>query len=582
MTPTSAADTRTPDSDSISTELPTMTDRQTSSDPVVTPIACSGRSLSRLANLSLLPLACILLLTSIALGCGGGGGGGGDGGGGDGGGGDGSPRPPCDMSLVAGVYETPVFFSSNERLNGCYRFPENCIDGIDNDGDGLVDCNDPDCAQFEHCDPTGRFDVVRLLPQPGDNSYLDVNSYKAAGMPWLIRDNDLFPAQGPWLELIYVPPTSNFMGCNPNSPGNQVTCFPGSYPAHEAGVSKGFYIGRHEVTQGIWEFTGRPNPSAYPLGGFSDEHPVESVTWTAARNFAIEEGYRLPTEAEWEIACRGGTKSDFSFDDLFAAPDYANYDFNWGAPRQVGSYLANPFDLFDMHGNVEEWVEDRYDSGYYVSAPVWDPTGPSEASGITQRVARGGTCFDPIFYISSHVRDPKDPGQVSGGRGFRVARTPPVSIPPLCLGNVAYDPTVGGEIYLGWNAIYDWTGTLTLEVDGTATYRQVRKLRPGVDPYPDPENPDRSLVVDAVGAWSLDCSVQPARITIEFEPGYLEVPDEIAPNQPGRRLEVNPGGTVVLRGSAADDGFGEFDALHVLPVGVDFLPQGISGPEFTR
>jgi len=408
-----------------------------------------------------------------------------------------------------------------------------------------------------------------------------VNDYKASGMPCWIRDTHLSLPGGPFFDLI-LPVQGATIGCDPNSGGNSVTCFQNAQPVHEAAFSKMFYIGRHEVTQGIWEFTGRTNPSTYPLGGFSDYYPVETVTWTAAREFAIDEGYRLPTEAEWEIACRGGTKSDFSFDDPTSAPDYANYAFNWGEPRQVGFYLANPFDLFDMHGNVEEWVEDRYDPDYYASAPVWDPTGPSEASGITDRVARGGSWADPLDYISSHVRWWAAPNDASEIRGFRVARTPPVSIPLACLGSTAYDPTVGGDIYLGWNDNLDWTGTLTLEADGTATYRQVRQLRPGVDPYPDPENPNPGAVFDAVGAWSLDCSVQPARITIEFEPGYLEVPEEFAPNQPDRRLEVNPGGTVVLRGSAADEGFGEFDALHVLPGGVDFLPQGISGPEFTR
>ena len=145
-------------------------------------------------------------------------------------------------------------------------------------------------------------------------------------------------------------------------------------------------------------------------------------------NFAAK-GYRLPTEAEWEYACRAGTETDFQTGNmthsgstpLDPALDRAGwYDGNSGSsPVPVGEKKANAFGLYDMHGNVNEWCWD-WSGGHYPSRPVNDPRGPTSG---TFRIQRGGSWYDIARDCRSASRDSSDPSARHNYGGFRVVRT---------------------------------------------------------------------------------------------------------------------------------------------------------------
>jgi len=175
---------------------------------------------------------------------------------------------------------------------------------------------------------------------------------------------------------------------------------------HEVAVSS-FYIDKFLVTQNEYQRVMGKNPSRWKGG----DNPVEQIRWSDAATYCNARseaeglrpcydlqtwkcnfeanGYRLPTEAEWEYACRAGTKTAYSFgDDAAKLADYAWFDKNSGGkPHPVGQKLANPWGLFDMHGNMWEWCNDFYDVEYYKQSPEQDPRGPE--TGDT-KVVRGG------------------------------------------------------------------------------------------------------------------------------------------------------------------------------------------------
>lgn len=175
-------------------------------------------------------------------------------------------------------------------------------------------------------------------------------------------------------------------------------------PPHEVALSRPFWLGVHEVTQEQFRAVMGFNPSwlAYRAG----DRPVDSVSWFDAVKFCSilseREGrvYRLPTEAEWEYACRAGTTTPY----FFGASRERLNEFAWtpencSSPMPVGSLRANPWGLYDMLGNVYEWVSDWYADDYYAVSPAADPTGPeasSNALGTGGKVARGGCWLGPV------------------------------------------------------------------------------------------------------------------------------------------------------------------------------------------
>lgn len=165
-------------------------------------------------------------------------------------------------------------------------------------------------------------------------------------------------------------------------------------PPHEVTVNS-FVMDRHEVTNAEYaEFcreVGHNNPEFWGIdelrsGPDFPEHPVVGVTWRDANDYCEWRGMRLPTEAEWEVAARGGLEGKkWPWGDELT-PEKANYNPSDGLVP-VGSYPASGYGLFDMTGNTAEWVADRYDPDYYASSPADNPTGPEKGK---YRVVRGG------------------------------------------------------------------------------------------------------------------------------------------------------------------------------------------------
>lgn len=206
------------------------------------------------------------------------------------------------------------------------------------------------------------------------------------------------------------------MGC---SPGDD-ECEDHEYPRHTVTISP-FNISAYEITQGQWEAVMGGNPSKYFSCG--SNCPVEGVSWHVVQDFIDElnsqtgKNYRLPTEAEWEYAARAGTTTKYYCgDDESCLDDIAWYLFNSGeTTHPVGQKQSNSWGLYDMSGNVYEWVQDWY--GEYPSTPVIDPQGPDSGS---QRVTRGGSWFNDAWRCRSSLRARSYPEQPFPNMGFRL------------------------------------------------------------------------------------------------------------------------------------------------------------------
>jgi formylglycine-generating enzyme required for sulfatase activity len=190
---------------------------------------------------------------------------------------------------------------------------------------------------------------------------------------------------------------------------------------HDVTISKPFEMGKYEVTQAQWQAVMGNNPSYFKN---CDQCPVEQVSWGDAQKFinklnAKNDGYeyRLPTEAEWEYACRAGTTGDYAGN----LDSMAWYDSNSGSKTHpVGQKQPNAFGLYDMHGNVWEWCQDWYDENYYKNSPSTDPKGASSGSN---RVLRGGGWYDFARYCRAAFRNGVTPVLRSDLLGFRLIRT---------------------------------------------------------------------------------------------------------------------------------------------------------------
>jgi formylglycine-generating enzyme required for sulfatase activity len=190
---------------------------------------------------------------------------------------------------------------------------------------------------------------------------------------------------------------------------------------HEVTLSKPFYMGVTEVTQAQYEAVMGTNPSASDNRGPTT--PVTQVSWMDATDFCRKlsektgKVFRLPTEAEWEYACRAGSKARFSFGDSESAlGDYAWYrGSRGGKPEPVAQKKPNAWGLYDMHGNVWEWCADWLAD--YPKGAVTDPQGP--ASGYV-RVLRGGSWCDVTVHCRAAHRRQADPGRRDKDDGFRV------------------------------------------------------------------------------------------------------------------------------------------------------------------
>ena len=187
---------------------------------------------------------------------------------------------------------------------------------------------------------------------------------------------------------------------------------------HEVSLTNPFYMCKYEVTQGQWEALMGDNPSDTKGATL----PVTHVSWEECQKFIkklnakTNGGYRLPTEAEWEYACRAGTIIAYS---IGASLTNTDANIEGGGIKEVGSYKANAFGLYDMHGNVWEWCEDSY--GDYPEGALTDPRGPATGE---YRVLRGGSFTDDVSKARSSFRFYYSPSDRSRNDGFRLARTP--------------------------------------------------------------------------------------------------------------------------------------------------------------
>lgn len=246
------------------------------------------------------------------------------------------------------------------------------------------------------------------------------------------------------MKLVLIPPGEFMMG----SPESEERHLSHEGPQHRVRITRPFYLGVYEVTQEAYERVMGTNPSDFSRDGRdgnwvsgqdTSRFPVESVTWNDAVEFcrrlsvlpaerSAGREYRLPTEAQWEYACRAGTTTPFHFGSVLNGRQ-ANCGGNnpYGTSEKgpylrrtttVGSYSANGFGLYDMHGNVWEWCSDWYDENYYANSPVDDPQGP--ASGL-HRVSRGGGWLSYAWGCRSADRYGLTSGGGYIGIGFRLA-----------------------------------------------------------------------------------------------------------------------------------------------------------------
>ncbi|MDR1423240.1 MAG: formylglycine-generating enzyme family protein [Azoarcus sp.] len=239
------------------------------------------------------------------------------------------------------------------------------------------------------------------------------------------RENDI------GMEFVLIPAGTFEMGCA----GDDKTCPAWEKPRHRVTIGQPFFLGRYEVTQRQWRAVMAENPSERQ--DERGERPVENVSWDDAREFVRRLNemertgkYRLPTEAEWEYAARAGSASRYpSGDEEAGLGEYAWYRDNAHEgtadarpqPHPVGKKKPNAFGLYDMYGNVWEWVQDRFAADYYAHSPATNPKGAEEGA---QRVLRGGSFNSFAGDLRASHRSSTLPTAGLGYFGLRLAFTP--------------------------------------------------------------------------------------------------------------------------------------------------------------
>jgi len=225
------------------------------------------------------------------------------------------------------------------------------------------------------------------------------------------------------MVLVYIPAGEFEMG----SPATELERY-SDEGQHHIKLAKAFYMGKFEVTQLQYRILMNENNSKF--GG--DKLPIENLNWYEAGRFLKKLSdktglkFRLPTEAEWEYACRAGTATAFNTGTTLDS-DFANYNAKTAYADgltgkylartiEVGSYQPNAFGLYDMHGNVWEWCSDIYEENYYKISPLIDPKGPQEGSS---RVIRGGAWDEKAYKCRSADRGYRKVKADKANIGFR-------------------------------------------------------------------------------------------------------------------------------------------------------------------
>jgi formylglycine-generating enzyme required for sulfatase activity len=300
-------------------------------------------------------------------------------------------------------------------LLGDWARPASAGLSTDIDGDGIVGADDL-VLLLNAWDTCVKVPAWAEVLEPAPNAAVVTSpslraAISATGLAWRVRD------RGTGMELVLVPPGTFMMGA---SVGDALA-FSEESPRHAVTISRPYYMGRYEVTQPQFAAVMGYNPS-YFSDPTDPPRPVETVAFQPVAVFCARAGFRLPTEAEWEYACRAGTTE----------PDYAPAgmlldDIAWYGPNSgyvthpVGQRACNALGLHDMLGNVWEWCKDWYDPGFYAVSPASDPTGP-EAGYL--RIIRGGSWYAPESNTRASFRGAIWPEATFGDTGFRVVRNP--------------------------------------------------------------------------------------------------------------------------------------------------------------
>ena len=271
--------------------------------------------------------------------------------------------------------------------------------------------------------------IISFLLGCGDDRWdLEVLNNTSPHHPYRLERIDLNGSVE--MEMIWAPAGTFIMGSSESEKGRQA----GREKQHEVILESGFFLGKYEVTQlqyqaVMQDLTGNINYKPSHFDGI--DRPVEKVSWNDAQIFIkrlnqyaskmkmIPFGWRfcLPTESEWEYACRAGTQTTYSWGNTIRETDTNGASPNGAKEtRKVGSYDPNPWGFYDMHGNVREWVHDWY-SDEYPEGKAEDPRGPEAG---TYRVSRGGSWNDPPSFLRSADRQNGTPDVCYHALGFRV------------------------------------------------------------------------------------------------------------------------------------------------------------------
>lgn len=238
------------------------------------------------------------------------------------------------------------------------------------------------------------------------------------------------------MQFVLIRPGSFRMGC----PGDERGRVGREWPLHQVTLTRSFYLGRNEVTQAQWKAVMGVNPANGH--GVGDEHPAHDLTWNDGQKFIARLNtlglgtFRMPTEAEWEYACRAGTTTRFSFGHALECSDVREFcpalDLHlwWGGNngkngypsgcKAVGLKAPNAWGLYDMHGNVWEWCSDWWQGPEERGAQT-NPKGPAQG---THKVMRGGAWESHALHLRSADRSPMAPEDREYGRliGLRLVR----------------------------------------------------------------------------------------------------------------------------------------------------------------
>lgn len=247
----------------------------------------------------------------------------------------------------------------------------------------------------------------------------------AGAVPGVAAEQVIPIAEGVTLRFVPIAPGTYWRGSPVAEPGRDRD--EGS--AHEVTLTRGFFLGVHEVTQAQWTAVMGSNPAVFRRGPDAPRRPVESVSWADCQRFIARLNtlgvgrFRLPTEAEWEYAARAGSTARFPWGD--DGNESAVHRHAWANSRSyaithpVCEKPANAWGVFDLHGNVWEWCSDWY--GPYAEGPQRDPTGPAEGR---EKVFRGGSWYDFPVSLRSANRHRHDPDGRYTAVGLRLVWMP--------------------------------------------------------------------------------------------------------------------------------------------------------------